>query len=164
MPQDNHLNALFQRPVRERSIWYNGHTFSFLADRSQTHGAFALLYCYFRKGEEAPAQINGREDECYYLLDGAIKFCAGTRTFIAKAGDLVLLPKGLPHHHILETDTAKALLLFTPAGFETYFTEFGKPAPSMELPPLSEQAANLDRFKQMAKRAQDYGIRWVPQF
>ena len=46
--------------------------------------------------------------------------------------------KDVPHHFSLVTDTAKALLLITPAGIETFFKEFSVPAQSLELPPIPE--------------------------
>ena len=102
-----------------------------------------------------PSHLKEREDESYYLLEGIIKFHVGAKTFLANAGELVVLPKGFPHHHSIETETAKTLLSFTPAGFENYFLEFGKRAESMNLPPLTREASTKDYFERMAKRALD---------
>ena len=44
--------------------------------------------------------------------------------FNAKTGDVAYAPKETPHHFSILTDTAKAILLITPAGFETFFKEF----------------------------------------
>lgn len=153
-----------QKPGIKNTIWYNGHSFSLLTTGEQTAMAFSLIYCHFRKGGEPPPHLHEKEDESYFILEGVIKFHVGSKTFLAKAGELVVLTKGFPHHHSIETETAKALLFFTPAGFENYFLEFGKPAESMNLPPSSREAPTRDDFQRMAKRALDFGIKWTPEF
>ncbi len=153
-----------QKPSLENSIWYNGHTFSFLLDASQTGGAFSLLYCYFRKGGEPTAHCHRNEDETFCILEGEILFHIGDRRFIAKAGELAYGPKDVPHQFKLVTETAKALLLITPAGVETFFKEFSVPAQSLELPAVSEGQIPAHFFDHMMKRAEALGIVWMPEF
>ena len=138
MLQETLQPVRLRKPILENAIWYNGHTFSFLLDAEQTAGAFVLLHCYFRKGGEPPAHFHTKEDETFYILEGEICFHIGDKKFTAKAGDLVYGPKTVPHSFSLVTETAKALLLITPAGVETFFKEFGVPAQSLELPPIPE--------------------------
>jgi len=121
MLQETLQSAWLQKPISENSIWYNGHTFSFLLDTEQTAGGFVLIHCYFRRGSEPPAHFHRNEDETFYVLEGKIRFHIGDKKFTAKAGELAYAPKEIPHHFSLVTDTAKALLLITPAGIETFF-------------------------------------------
>lgn len=114
-------SAGLHKPMVENSIWYNGHTFSTLLDAEQTEDAFVLIHCYFRKGGEPPAHFHTKEDETFYILEGEIGFHIGDKKFIAKAGELVHAPKGIPHSFSLATETAKALMLITPAGIENLF-------------------------------------------
>ena len=60
------------------------------------------------------------------------------KKIIAGAGELIVLPKGIPHSFNLVTATEKALLLITPAGFETVLKEFGRPALALDLPPIPD--------------------------
>lgn len=153
-----------QKPALENSIWYNGHTFSFLLDADQTAGTFTLIHCYFRKGGEPPAHFHRNEDETFYILEGEICFHIGDKKFIAKAGETVYAPREVPHQFSLVTETAKALLLITPSGIETFFKEFGVPALSLELPPLAEGQSPAEFFDNMLKRAEQLGIVWMPEF
>jgi quercetin dioxygenase-like cupin family protein len=164
MLQETLQTARLQKPILENSIWYNSHTFSFLLDAGQTAGAFALIHCYFRKGGEPPAHFHTKEDETFYILEGGIRFHIGDKKFTAKAGELAFAPREIPHQFSLVTETAKALLLISPPGIETFFKEFGVPAQSLELPPLAEGQPPAEFFDNMLKRAEELGIVWMPEF
>ena len=164
MLQETHQNQSLQKPSLENSIWYNGHLFSFLLNAKQTSGSFCLIHCHFRKGGEPPAHYHLNEDETFYLLEGQIRFHVGDKKFIAKPGDVVYAAKGIPHHFKIETETAKALLLISPAGIETFFSEFGVPAQSMELPEIPQGEPPAKFMQQMLKRAEELGIVWMPEF
>jgi quercetin dioxygenase-like cupin family protein len=157
-------SSVFQKPTVENSIWYNGHTFSFLINAEQTDGAFTLIYCSFRKGGEPPAHFHTNEDETFYMLDGQIQFHVGDKRVIVQAGDVVYAPRNIPHQFNLITDTAKALLLITPSGIETFFREFGQPALSLDLPPIPEGHPPAVFFENMTRRAEELGIVWLPEF
>jgi quercetin dioxygenase-like cupin family protein len=153
-----------QKPIIENSIWYNGHTFSFLLDATHTNGPFTLIHCYFRRGGEPPAHFHKKEDEMFYILEGEIYFHIGDNKFTAKAGELAYVPKGTPHGFSLVSETAKALLIITPPGIETFFKEFSTPAQSLDLPPLTEGKPPSEFFENMMKRAEELGLVWTPEF
>jgi quercetin dioxygenase-like cupin family protein len=164
MLQEAISSERLQKPALENSIWYNGHTFSFLVEAEQTGGAFTLMHGYFRKGGEPPAHFHRNEDETFYILEGEIRFHIGDKKFIASAGDVAHVPKGIPHQFFVETKTAKALLLITPSGIESFFREFGMPAKSLDLPPIPEGQPPAEFFENMMKRAVEMGIVWLPEF
>lgn len=164
MVKETLQSALLQKPTVDNSIWYNGHTFSFLLDAGQTNGEFALIHCYFRKGGEPPAHFHQHEEETFYILEGEIDFQIGDNTFTAKAGDLVFSPREIPHRFTLVSPTAKALMLITPAGIESFFREFSVPAQSLDLPPIPEQKPSPEFFQHMMKRATEFGLTWMPEF
>src|SRR3954467_7163057 len=110
MIHSNLLKLGQQKPALQNSVHYIAHTFSFLATAKETAGAFALIHCYFRKGFMAPAHYHKFEDESFYILEGEINFHVGDQKFRARAGEFIVLPKNIPHHFNLITETAKALL------------------------------------------------------
>jgi quercetin dioxygenase-like cupin family protein len=150
------------KPTLENSVHYLAHTFSFLATGADTGNTYALLHCFFRKGFTPPVHFHQQEDESFYILEGVMDFHLGDKRFTAGVGELVVLPKGVPHSFNLVTDTAKALLLITPAGFETLFKEFGRPAQTLELPALP---GNLPKelFQQIHQRCIELGNVWMPE-
>jgi len=74
------------------------------------------------------------------------------------------LPKNVPHYFNLITDTAKALLLITPAGFEVFFREFGQPAQTLDLPPIPTADPRKEMMESMHKRMVELGNVFVPDF
>lgn len=150
------------RPTLENSVHYIAHTFSFLATGEDTDNAYSLIHCYFRRGFTPPPHFHQFEDECFYILEGEIEFRIGEKTLPATPGDFVVAPRGVPHSFNLISETAKALLFITPAGFETVFREFGKPAQTIELPPVPN---NLPKklFLQIHQRCIELGNVWMPE-
>jgi quercetin dioxygenase-like cupin family protein len=164
MPQKTLRSSWLQKPLLENSIWYNGHTFSFLVNAEQVAGAFTLIHCYFRKGGEPPAHFHRNENETFYMLEGDIDFHIGDKKFTAEAGELAFAPREVPHHFSIVSETAKALLLIAPAGIEIFFREFSVPAQSLDLPPIPEGRPPAEFFENMTKRAEELGIVWMPEF
>jgi len=156
-------SATCQKPTLENSIHYMAHTFSFLATGKETDGAYTLIHCFFRKNFFPPPHLHKYEDESFYILEGVFNFQAGEKKITAGAGELVVLPKNVPHSFNLVTDTAKALLLITPAGLETIFKEFGRPAQTLDLPPIPDILPNGGMYQQMNKRLIELGQVWMPE-
>lgn len=91
----------------------------------QTGGAFALLEGYVPpRTQGAPLHMHTREDETFYILEGALKFRVGNRTITATAGNTVFLPRGIPHTFCNPFDMpARMLGIITPGGFERFFED-----------------------------------------
>ena len=155
-------SAISQKPTLENSVHYIAHTFSFLVTGEHTDNAYSLTHCFFRKGYTPPPHFHTLEDESFYILDGVIDFQAGDKKFTASAGELIVLPKGVPHSFNLVTDTAKALLLISPAGFETIFKEFSVPAQTLDLPPVPGKLPK-ELFQQIHRRSEELGNVWMPE-
>jgi quercetin dioxygenase-like cupin family protein len=68
------------RQSLDRSVWYNGSLFTFLATGEETQGQFALIEALARKGNVPPRHIHHREDETFYVLEGEITVSVGDRT------------------------------------------------------------------------------------
>jgi quercetin dioxygenase-like cupin family protein len=162
MPETLLSLALSQKPTLENSVHYLAHTFSFLATGQDTDNAYTLIHCFFRKGFTPPPHFHKNEVETFYVLEGTIDFQAGDQKIRAGAGELIVLPIGVPHCFNLVTDTAKALLLITPAGFETIFKEFGTPAKTLELPPIPDHLPK-ELYQQIHQRCIELGNVWMPE-
>jgi len=163
MSETTPLPFAIQQPVLENSIHYIAHTFSFLATGRDTEGAFSLLHCYFRKGFTAPPHYHKLEDESFYVLEGEIDFHIGDKKLKAGPGQFIVLPKNVPHHFNLITETAKALMLISPAGFEVFFQEFGRPAQTLDLPPVPTTNPRKEMFEAMHNRMIELGNVFMPE-
>jgi quercetin dioxygenase-like cupin family protein len=155
-------SAKRSKPSLENSVHYIAHTFSFLATGEDTDNTYSLIHCYFRRGFTPPPHFHQIEDECFYMLEGEIEFRIGEKIFAAIPGDYVVAPKGIPHSFDLLSETAKALLFITPAGFETLFREFGEPAQTLGLPPVPNDLPK-ELFAQIHQRCIELGNVWMPE-
>lgn len=59
--------------------------------------------------------------EAFYVLDGEYTIRCGEDVYTSNAGDVVFIPKGMPHNYQSGTNGGKVLVL-APAGLENYFT------------------------------------------
>jgi quercetin dioxygenase-like cupin family protein len=139
MQHDSEQGVAFALPTTfspsvENSLWHMGNLLSFLVTGKETNGRFALLSVTGRKGGEAPLHVHHREEECFYMLEGEIIVLFNNQELRVSAGQFVVLPRNVAHTFRLESEEAKWVSLFIPAGFEEFFVETGEPAQSLALP------------------------------
>ncbi|MSQ14078.1 MAG: cupin domain-containing protein [Dehalococcoidia bacterium] len=97
--------------------------------------------------------IHTKEDEVFYVLDGALTYQVGDRKVEATAGSLLYVPKGILHGFSnLCSTPAKVLVFIAPAGFEKFFEEIGEPAKALTLSPKTFAPPDLDRITAVAKK------------
>ena len=91
------------------------------ASRHSTGGALSVFETTIGTGP--PLHVHDREDECFYVLDGALSIRCGDEAFNASAGSFVFLPRGRPHRFWAPARPARLLLIVAPGGIEDYFAE-----------------------------------------
>ncbi len=70
----------------------------------------------------APVHTHRHEDEWAFVLEGEVGVELGGETQVARPGDLILKPRGVPHAFWNAGDRpARVLEVITPGGFEGYF-------------------------------------------
>jgi quercetin dioxygenase-like cupin family protein len=85
------------------------------------------------------------------VLDGEMEFVVEGATITATAGSFVHIPKGmLRAYKNVGTETARAIVVFAPGGFEGFFEEVGEPATELSSPPVSEP--DLERLVAVAAK------------
>jgi len=114
------------------------------ASRPSTGGALSVFETSIGAGP--PLHVHDREDECFYVLDGALSIRCGDDAFAAAAGNFVFLPRGRPHRFWAAGPPARLLLIAVPGGIEDYFGEIN--------------AASTDEERD--RIGARYGIRVVP--
>jgi quercetin dioxygenase-like cupin family protein len=147
------------RQSLDRSVWYSGSLFTFLATGEETQGQFALMEVIARKGNAPPPHLHHREDETFYVLEGEATFSVGGRTIKATPGTMVFLPRDVVHSFAIESDQMRVLVLVAPAGLEEWFKEFSVPAPALTLPPATE--VPYSEIQKMLAAAPRYGLEFV---
>jgi quercetin dioxygenase-like cupin family protein len=129
------VNEPQQRPAeRGKSVWYMGNLMTFHATSADTDGRFALIEVLGTPGNEPPPHVHEREDELFYILEGEMDFFCGGRAMPARAGDSVLLPRGIAHTFRVRSEYARGLVYISPGGLEGYFQALSEPAEYVDMP------------------------------
>ena len=144
-------------PGEGEALWFNGGLGTLKATAELTEGRFAAMELLAPKGFASPLHIHRREDELFVVLSGEVRVQHGETVMEAVAGSLVYGPRNVAHGFRVDSDEARLLLIFGPAGVEGFFREGGKPAGSFGLPPADEQF--LDRGALM-----EVGARYDQEF
>ena len=127
-------------PGEGRSLWFQGNLMTIKVAGEHTDDALGVVEGTFRPGHGPPLHVHRNEDELFYLLDGQMLVACDESTFKAETGDLVFLPRGIPHAFKVPDGggPARALFLVTPARFLSFIEAAAEPAPEAVMPPEQE--------------------------
>ncbi len=90
---------------------------------AQTGGA---LEVFEHSGTGSPLpHIHREHDEFFYIIEGSVTFTQGQENFVASAGSLVFIPRGM-RHGFKPNPGARMLFFVLPAGLEGFFKEMGE--------------------------------------
>ncbi|MBC8135696.1 MAG: cupin domain-containing protein, partial [Fibrella sp.] len=153
-------NAFAQSNADAPAYWTVDILWLVLATGSTTDGQYTLLEQLCPEGSGPPPHTHTQR-EMFYILDGEITFRVGEETITASAGSFVTVPPGVAHSFRVDTETARVLNSYTPAGFERIILETGRPAESRTLPPRGLPMA-VDR-ETVQRISQEIGMGWVDE-
>ena len=115
-------------PDEGETVWLRKLGIRFMIGGEETQGNFALVeHPIGPRSLAAPMHTHRHEDEYTYVLEGEVGVQIGEEDLVARPGDLVFKPRGVPHAFWNAADEpARALEIISPAGFEKYFDELGE--------------------------------------
>lgn len=138
-----------------RDLWYLGTLLHLRATGADTGGAYGLVEESLYGGFATPLHVQTREDEAFLVMEGEVTFWRGDERLVARGGDFVFLPRGVPHAFRVDSPAAHVFNLISPAGFEHFFVDLGEPAAEPVMPPPPDGPPDAGR---MAAVAADYGV------
>jgi quercetin dioxygenase-like cupin family protein len=109
---------------------------------------FALIEFLFPHGASPPRHTH-RQDESYFVLEGALTVAAGERRFDLQAGGTGVVPMGVAHTFRVDSDGARVLVLSTPAGLERMVRDGSVPASAATLPPPATPRPTPDELERV---------------
>jgi quercetin dioxygenase-like cupin family protein len=124
--------------TQQDAFWWQGSLMTIKARAEDTGGALGLVEGSFYQGFGPPLHVHTREDEAFYVLEGNIRIRQGQDEFVAGPGAWVWGPRGVPHTFKVESESARALVIVTPGGFERMFEDGGVPLTDSAEPPEQE--------------------------
>ncbi|WGF88006.1 cupin domain-containing protein [Marinivivus vitaminiproducens] len=108
-------------------------------DSAHTAKAFALVESVVEPMAGPPLHVHHDADEMFYVLSGHVTFARHDEMFEAGPGDVVYIPRDVPHaFRNFGDEQARMLVTFTPGGFEDFFRAAGAHPPE-RLPELLAQ-------------------------
>jgi quercetin dioxygenase-like cupin family protein len=135
------------------SLWFLGTLARIKLEGRDTGERFALWEGMLPRGA-APPLHSHPQDETFYVLEGELTAWLVEPELARDAGDppgwvkthgrrcrpgtVVFAPGGIPHTFRVESDTARTLLISTPAGIEDMVRGLAEPARWPWLPPPSD--------------------------
>jgi quercetin dioxygenase-like cupin family protein len=118
-------------------LWFLNSRIRFRAPAAPGEPAASLAEHRTPGGDSPPLHRHDREDEVFHVLAGEVRFRVGDQEVLARAGDTVVGPRGVPHTFRVESPEARFLTLATAGDFEAMVREVARPAGD-GLPPRAE--------------------------
>lgn len=135
-------------------LWFTDNLAYVHVDGEESGGAFSLCELLAARGSMPPLHVHHRDDETFYVLEGELRLFLGNRQILVPAGKAALAPREVPHTYRVESDSARFLVINSPAGFEQFLRDAGEPAPGAELPPADRPFDPAE----LARAAAEHGI------
>lgn len=111
-------------------------------------GRFALME--FLAGHHLSPPLHSHpQDETFYLLEGVMTFRIGEERFLFESGATAVVPSGVKHQWRVDSDTARMLVLSTPAGLDRMFRDLSVPAMAPTLPPADAPALSPEEIERV---------------
>jgi mannose-6-phosphate isomerase-like protein (cupin superfamily) len=143
--------AVFQPAADSPAYWIADHRMTLLIPGEQTRHVYSVLEAFVVPGGSPPPHIHHREDELFYVLEGEFSILVGEETVRASTGACVHVPAGTVHTFRNEGGApGRLIIMYTPAGFENYFSTAGTPATHGDDTPPPVTQEMLERFQAYA--------------
>ncbi len=105
-----------------------------------TNGQLTVIIQNLPPGVGVPKHVHANDDEHFHLLEGEVHFEVGDEEHILKAGDMIFLPRDIPHSlKVVGDKTAVVHLSIVPSGAEDMFIELDQlPEGPPDFPKVAE--------------------------
>lgn len=150
LPQRSGAYAL--GPDDGEALWFNGALGLLRATAEETDGRFAAFELRLKKGFAAPLHSHEHEDEFFLVLAGQVRLQHGDEILEGAAGSFAYTPRGIGHSFHCDSEEARLLLFFGPAGVENFFREIATPARTFTFPPDGEPRPAMEQAVEIMKK------------
>jgi len=127
-------------------LWFLGTLATIKVAGEASDGRFALIEFLLPRHASPPLHTHP-QDESYIVLEGRLTVQAGEQCFQLEAGAAGVVPMGVSHTFRVDSDTARVLVLSTPAGLERMVRDGSVPAGAATLPPADAPRPSSERLE-----------------
>lgn len=129
-------------------LWFLGTLAIIREDGSTSSGRFALMEFVFPQHASPPLHTH-LQDESYVVLEGRLTIQAGEERFELGPGGVAAVRMGVGHTFRVESETARVLVLSTPAGLEEMVRDCSVPATQPTLPPTETARPSAEELERI---------------
>jgi quercetin dioxygenase-like cupin family protein len=127
-------------------LWFLGTLATIKVPGEASDGRFALIEFLFPRHASPPLHTHP-QDESYIVQEGRLTVQAGEQRFELVPGAVAVVPKGVVHTFRVDSDTARVLVLSTPAGLERLVRDGSVAALTQTLPPSGTPRPSAERLE-----------------
>jgi quercetin dioxygenase-like cupin family protein len=138
-------------------LWFVGTLATIRVPGEAVEGRYALIEFLFPMHASPPRHTHP-QDESYVVLEGRLTVHAGEQRFELEAGGAATVPMGVPHTFRVDSETARVLVLSTPAGLERFVRDAGIPATAATLPPVDAARPSTDELARIFRRHRQINV------
>jgi quercetin dioxygenase-like cupin family protein len=106
-------------------------------------------------GSEPPLHVHQGADEALFVLEGELTVYAADHSLTAGAGAFFFLPKGIPHAFVVESGSARLLMIVAPPGVLAMFSDVEERVGPREMPARPRPAD----IAAVAQQLEKHGVR-----
>ncbi|HEY2333849.1 MAG TPA: cupin domain-containing protein [Solirubrobacterales bacterium] len=132
-------------------LWFLGTLATIRIPGEAVAGRLALIEFLFPSGASPPLHTHP-QDESYVVLDGQLTIQAAEERFELASGGASVVPMGIAHTFRVDSDTARVLVLSTPAGLERMVRDGSVPAEAPTLPPAEAWRPSPEELEEIFRR------------
>ena len=122
--------------TQARALAIPGTVFNIRVSAAESNNSIVIADYVAIPGSEPPRHVHSIEDEVFMINEGTVTFFRGDEIIYGKAGDIVFLPKNVPHHFKITSGMVKGTLMATPATIEHFFRSLARPFQGTTVPPV----------------------------
>src|SRR4051794_10939474 len=111
-------------------------------------GRYALIEFLFPH-QASPPRHPHPQDESFIVLDGEVTMVARETRLELGPGGVAAVPKGVAHTFRVDSETARVLVLSTPAGLERLVRDGSVPTTEATLPPTDTRRPAPDELAEI---------------
>jgi uncharacterized cupin superfamily protein len=117
------------------------------ATGADTAGGFAFFHLVVPTMTGPPLHVHTLEEELFYVLEGEVVFQIANERVTAGPGTTVFFPRGTVHtYQNFSQETARILIIVTPAGFDRFFEEASAGTAPGQMPEMEFFMKLFDKY------------------
>jgi quercetin dioxygenase-like cupin family protein len=124
-------------------LWFLNNHCRIPVPKASNADGISVIQMRLPAGDAPPLHVHREEDEIFHVLEGEVRFQVGDRTTVARTGDTLVAPRGVPHGFRVLSSNGAEMLTITRGGFEDMVRAVAQPAGSDDLPEMTAPSPAL---------------------